>query len=195
MTDEKEKDDKQEGPKRSFMEQTRRDFLMLISLGAGGLASIAVIAPVLTYLLAPVFKEVAPVWTNVGPLEHFKLGDTVEVALEDSSPLAWGGTAQRTAAWLRRETETSFTAYSVDCTHLGCPVRWEKQAELFMCPCHGGVYYKNGDVAAGPPPDPLQQYPVRVQNGVVQVQWRVLPDVPPTWGCIGCGDNNKPVKD
>lgn len=43
-----------------------------------------------------------------------------------------------------------------------------------MWPCHGGVYYKNGDVAAGPPPQPLQQFPVRVQQGQVQVQWKPL---------------------
>lgn len=199
MTDDSKQDgkqekSKQEEPQRSFMEQTRREFLMLISMGAGGLASLAVVAPVLTFLLAPLFKKSTPVWNSVGYLDQFKLGDTVEVSLQDSSPLAWGGTAQKAAAWLRRDTDTSFTAFSVDCTHLGCPVRWEAQAELFMCPCHGGVYYKNGDVAAGPPPDPLQQYPVRVQNGVVQVQWRVLPDVPPVAGCLGCGDNNNPVR-
>ena len=41
-----------------------------------------------------------------------------------------------------------------------------------MCPCHGGVYFKNGDVAAGPPPVPLQQFAARVANGRVQVQWK-----------------------
>ena len=46
-------------------------------------------------------------------------------------------------------------------------------AERFMCPCHGGVYYKDGTVAAGPPPKPLVRYDVRIENGEVQVQ--VLP--------------------
>jgi menaquinol-cytochrome c reductase iron-sulfur subunit len=38
-----------------------------------------------------------------------------------------------------------------------------------MCPCHGGVYYKDGSVAAGPPPRPLERYPVRVQDGQVEI--------------------------
>ncbi|MGH9447270.1 MAG: ubiquinol-cytochrome c reductase iron-sulfur subunit, partial [Terriglobia bacterium] len=64
---------------------------------------------------------------------------------------------------------------SVDCTHLGCPVRWLPKANLFMCPCHGGVFYANGDVASGPPPKPLTQYPVRVQGGYVQILTSPLP--------------------
>jgi menaquinol-cytochrome c reductase iron-sulfur subunit len=73
--------------------------------------------------------------------------------------------------------EQTFQAFAVDCTHLGCPVRWEASAELFMCPCHGGVYYKDGEVAAGPPPHALEQFPVRILNNTVQVEWRKLPDV------------------
>jgi nitrite reductase/ring-hydroxylating ferredoxin subunit len=96
----------------------------------------------------------------------------VQVDLLTSGGLPWDGPAQRIGAWLRRNNEENFTVYSSKCTHLGCPVRWIPSAELFMCPCHGGVYFKDGDVAAGPPPEPLQQFPVRVEDGRVQVQWR-----------------------
>jgi len=33
-----------------------------------------------------------------------------------------------------------FTAFAVNCTHLACPVNWQAQAQLFLCPCHGGVF-------------------------------------------------------
>jgi menaquinol-cytochrome c reductase iron-sulfur subunit len=81
----------------------------------------------------------------------------------------------RTAAWLRRESQDQFTAYSINCTHLGCPVRWLDDAHLFMCPCHGGVYYQDGTVAAGPPPRPLIKYPVRVHDGQVEIRTSPLP--------------------
>jgi len=81
----------------------------------------------------------------------------------------------RSAAWLRRVNDGTFIAFSVNCTHLGCPVRWLAEASLFMCPCHGGVYYADGTVAAGPPPLPLRRYPVRVQNGEVQIQTSPIP--------------------
>jgi menaquinol-cytochrome c reductase iron-sulfur subunit len=37
------------------------------------------------------------------------------------------------------------------------------------------VYYQDGAVAAGPPPSPLPRYPVRVQNGEVQIQTAPIP--------------------
>ena len=79
------------------------------------------------------------------------------------------------AAWLRRETAEDFIAFAINCSHLGCPVRWLQEANLFMCPCHGGVYYKDGTVAAGPPPQPLTRYAVRVRNGEVQLRTGPIP--------------------
>jgi menaquinol-cytochrome c reductase iron-sulfur subunit len=106
---------------------------------------------------------------------RFTIGDTVEVAIEEPSPLAWAGLASQTAVWLRRDTEQDFVAFSVNCTHLGCPVRWLPGANLFLCPCHGGAFYKDGSVAAGPPAHPLIRYPVRIQDGQVQVLSGVSP--------------------
>ena len=44
-----------------------------------------------------------------------------------------------------------------------------------MCPCHGGVYYEDGSVAAGPPPHPLSRYPVRVTDGQVEIRTDPIP--------------------
>ena len=106
---------------------------------------------------------------------QFEDGQTVEVKFEDASSVAWAGVTAQTGAWLRREPSGQFTAFAVNCTHLGCPVRWLKDAELFMCPCHGGVYYKDGTVAAGPPPRRLTQYPVRVREGQVEIMTTPTP--------------------
>jgi len=43
-----------------------------------------------------------------------------------------------------------FQIFAVNCAHLGCPVRWFPQSGLFMCPCHGGAYYRDGSRASGP---------------------------------------------
>jgi len=71
--------------------------------------------------------------------------------------------------------ENEFEAFSVNCAHLGCPVRWLPDARLFMCPCHGGVYYEDGSVAAGPPPHGLTKYPVRVKDGRVEIRTDPIP--------------------
>jgi menaquinol-cytochrome c reductase iron-sulfur subunit len=147
----------------------RRRFLARLSLALGSVGAALIGVPVLGFLLAPLFESVILRWRPVGSLESFRKGQTVKVNFEDASPLAWAGVTGQTAAWLRYEPGGEFVAFAVNCTHLGCPVRWLETAELFMCPCHGGVYYKDGTVAAGPPPRPLVRYPVRVRDGQVEI--------------------------
>jgi Rieske Fe-S protein len=55
-----------------------------------------------------------------------------------------------------------FLVLAVNCAHLGCPVEWFQEAGLFMCPCHGGVYYSDGERASGPPPRGLYRCVYRV---------------------------------
>lgn len=154
---------------------SRRNFLMKIGLGMGGIAATAVAIPVIGALLAPLLEKKKEVWRTVGGIDDFTIGSTSLVKFMNNDPVPYAGVTAKTAAWLRRNGENDFTAFSANCTHLGCPVRWEAEAQLFMCPCHGGVYYKDGSVAAGPPPKELTQYAVRVYNGEVQIQTAPLP--------------------
>jgi len=155
--------------------RSRRRFLTFLSMGLGALAASLVGIPIIGFLVSPLLERVPRFWRPVGPLAQFTVGTTVKVTFLDASPLPWAGVAAQTAAWLRRASETEFTAFAVNCTHLGCPVRWLPDAELFLCPCHGGVYYKDGKVASGPPPKPLPRYPVRVRDGQVEVQTSPVP--------------------
>jgi menaquinol-cytochrome c reductase iron-sulfur subunit len=156
-------------------ELSRRKFLARLSLAVGGAGALIVTVPAVAFILAPFFKRPQEVWRSVGKAEAFKIGETTAVNYEDASPLPWAGVTARSAAWLRRVNAGTFIAFSINCTHLGCPVRWLAEASLFMCPCHGGVYYQDGTVAAGPPPLPLPRYRVRVINGDVQIQTAPMP--------------------
>lgn len=153
--------------------QNRRRFLSRLTVLIGSVAGVVVAIPSVAFLLG--LRKVPSVWRTVGKLQDFQIGNTVNVAFLDPSPLPWAGVTAQTAAWLRRVSADQFIAFSVNCTHLGCPVRWLQSAELFMCPCHGGVFYANGTVASGPPPKPLTQYPVRIQDGEVQILASPLP--------------------
>jgi menaquinol-cytochrome c reductase iron-sulfur subunit len=154
---------------------SRRRFLSRISLALSGLAAAVVSVPILAYLLSPLLRPADPQWRDLGLVENFRIGSTVEVAFDEPSPLPWAGQTARTAVWLRRNGEQDFVAFGLNCTHLGCPVNWRPDAELFLCPCHGGVYYADGTVAGGPPPRPLVRYNVRiVENDRVQVQTQPL---------------------
>jgi len=163
------------GATSSAAELSRRDFLARLSLVAGGIGALILAVPMAGFILAPFFARPKEVWRSVGKVDSFKIGETTAVQYEDASPLPWAGVTARSAAWLRRVDADTFIAFSINCTHLGCPVRWLAEANLFMCPCHGGVYYQDGAVAAGPPPAPLPRYPVRVKNGDVQIQTAPIP--------------------
>ena len=85
----------------------------------------------------------------------------------DPEPLPGAGFAGQSGAWVRREGESEFVAFSMYCTHTACPITWSPGADLFLCPCHGGTFYRDGKVAGGPPPRPLDRFDIRVRDGQV----------------------------
>ena len=156
-------------------ELSRRKFFGRITIAAGAIMAVLAGVPVIGFVLAPLVRRPPQDWRPVGSLNSFKIGETVKVDFTDPSPLPWSGITAKSAAWLRRISETEFVAFSMNCRHLGCPVRWVAGAKLFMCPCHGGVYYEDGSVAAGPPPEPLARFRVRVTDGQVEIETSPIP--------------------
>ncbi len=58
---------------------------------------------------------------------------------------------------------------SAICTHLRCVVRWTEPKEIFECPCHGAKFNAVGEVLEGPPPRPLDIYPIKIVEDKVLV--------------------------
>ncbi len=156
-------------------EINRRNFFQALCIGLAGVCGAILGVPLVGFVVAPLFRKTPDIWEDIGKVTDFEMGKTVNVTFQDPSPLPWAGITSKSGAWVRRTGEKEFIAFSVNCTHLGCPVRWLQDAELFMCPCHGGVYYNDGSVAAGPPPAPLPRYEVRVQGGKVQIKSAAIP--------------------
>jgi menaquinol-cytochrome c reductase iron-sulfur subunit len=154
---------------------SRRQFFTKLSLGLAGLGAALAGIPVVGFLFAPLFGRPPQEWQAVGALGDFTVGETRLVTFQDPSPLPWAGVTARASAWVRRESENQFVAFAINCTHLGCPVRWLQDANLFMCPCHGGVFYGDGQVAAGPPPHPLFRYDTRIRNDQLELLVGELP--------------------
>ncbi|HLR24860.1 MAG TPA: ubiquinol-cytochrome c reductase iron-sulfur subunit [Fodinibius sp.] len=153
----------------------RKTFLSRLSLGLSGLIATLIAIPVIGTLIAPLVMNEPRKWRDVGSVDKFEQGSIGLVEFKGAGYKPWSGKAAKQAAWVKRESASKFIAFSVNCTHLGCPVRWQKDAEMFFCPCHGGVFYDDGTVAGGPPPRELQRYPIRVKNGRVQVLTSPVP--------------------
>ena len=79
------------------------------------------------------------------------------------------------ACWVRNVDDQNFQVFAINCAHLGCPVRWFPQSNLFMCPCHGGAYYQDGSRASGPPERGLFQYHYKVEDGKLLIKAGEMP--------------------
>jgi cytochrome b6-f complex iron-sulfur subunit len=63
--------------------------------------------------------------------------------------------------------QSVLVAFSTVCTHLGCNVGYNRNENIFQCPCHGGEYDGEGRVIGGPPPQPLERLSVQEVNGKI----------------------------
>jgi arsenite oxidase small subunit len=61
-------------------------------------------------------------------------------------------------------------AFSILCTHKGCPVNYLAERRMFVCPCHWSSFdpAKRGNMVIGQGSQPLPQIALRVKDGVVQ---------------------------
>ena len=161
-------------------ELSRRRFLSRVTVGLTGFIGAIVGLPILGYLLAPLFRAPTDELVPVGQVSDFPVGETKLVSVRDPSPLAWAGQTADTALWIRRREAggpSMFQVFNVNCTHLGCPVNWQAGANIFLCPCHGGVFYGDGTVAGGPPPRPLFEREWEVSGDRLLVRQQALPTV------------------
>jgi menaquinol-cytochrome c reductase iron-sulfur subunit len=152
--------------------------LLLDSLVLGVLA-----LPVVGYLLSPILRGDRGQykhWVSLGDLDKFPEGQTRLATFHNPVSGVSDGETDQIPCWVRRVQGEQFQVFAINCAHLGCPVRWFAQSGLFMCPCHGGVYYEDGSRASGPPPRGLFQYEYRIQDGRLLIEAGQLPTLSTT---------------
>lgn len=140
----------------------RRDFIANSVVSVAGLLGLGGLAARFVQYLYPVV-----------PPEHI-----VEVAagLRSAIPLNGGVVLHLPAAHVALvDAGGELRAFTAVCTHLGCIVRWEKGMDHLYCACHQGMFDKEGRVVGGPPPRPLERYPVETRDGQVFVKVKVRP--------------------
>jgi Rieske Fe-S protein len=158
-------------------EISRRGALMKLGMliNAGIVALLGV--PVVGYLLSPLRGKAGKsyAWVSLGPLSQFPEGQTRLAKFRNPFVSPTDGQTADIPCWVRHITGQSFQVFAVNCAHLGCPVRWFSQSGLFMCPCHGGVYYADGSRASGPPERGLFTYSHRIESDQLVIRAGELP--------------------
>jgi len=157
---------------------TRRNLLFRLGIGLNLLAAGFIGIPIVGYIASALFRNrAAQAWVPLGTTEQFPRGATRLATYRNPFTTPWDGVTADIPCWVRRKPDGDFQVFAINCAHLGCPVRWFPQSGLFMCPCHGGVYYEDGSRASGPPPRGLFEYTYRVKGGRLEVRGGRTPNL------------------
>jgi nitrite reductase/ring-hydroxylating ferredoxin subunit len=131
---------------------SRRDFIRFLGLVSLGL-----------------FSGTAGIFLRT--LGQHETTNTSRVKIADLNTIAVGASStfmipgKKEPGIMVRLTENQYVAYGQKCTHLQCPVLWDKEANHIVCPCHkGGFAVEDGRVLYGPPERPLPQLELEVAS-------------------------------
>lgn len=142
---------------RATREPSSRRRLLEVLMGSGVAASLAsFIYPILKFLLPPRTAEAD--------------SDTVVAKINELAPnsaklFPFG----ERPAILIRKPDGSYVALTAVCTHLNCTVQYRAGEHDVWCACHNGVYSLQGHNVSGPPPRPLEEFEVHIQDNDIVV--------------------------
>ena len=141
------------------LKQGRRRFLLKLSWIGLGLYLATFLAAVLRFLWPRVSSRPTRS-VQVGFPDYFRPGQVVY---------------HRGRKLFIVRDEKGFLSFSARCTHLGCIVVWNRDHDMFLCPCHGGKYDAEGQNVEGPPPRPLDLLALRIDdNGLLVVDQDII---------------------
>lgn len=179
MSNEQELLEKGEHPateqKGNTPEPTRRDYLFHFGVAVTSVTTVLLAIPLVGFVCSGFTMGPVNKWISLGPLDGFPEKITRLATFRNPFTRPWDGKTGNVPCWVRRIVGNEFQVFAINCAHLGCPVRWFQESGLFLCPCHGGVYYEDGSRASGPPPRGLFQYKHKIENGQLWIWGGQMP--------------------
>lgn len=152
---------------------SRRQFLNYTLTGVGGFMAAGLMVSPLRMAIDPVLQQGESVddFTNVQLAEGDITNEPQRVDWEIEQVDGWYESTVSKSAWVYKDDNGEIIALSPICKHLGCVVSWEGSEEYpnhFYCPCHDGLYYKDGmNVPGTPPTAGLDFYESKIENGML----------------------------
>jgi Rieske Fe-S protein len=143
----------------------RKRFLEIATWSIGGLIGLIMGIPAIAYIIGPALsKEEEGDWIRLGSINKLVLGTPTLFKVKMEHQSGWITESQEHFIFVLTNDGREFIAMSNICTHLGCRVRWLADREVFLSPCHNGIFDKQGYVISGPPPRPLDRYEVKIES-------------------------------
>ncbi len=159
---------------------TRRQFLTYTLMGVGGFMAASTVMPMLRMAFDPVLEAKAGGDFIATKIKVDELTDEpVRVDFQFEQEDGWYVSNVTQTAWVYKNENGEIIALSPVCKHLGCNVDWnsnDNYPNMFFCPCHKGLYEKDGTNVPGTPPrGPLDRYKYEVRDGVLYLSRRAEP--------------------
>jgi menaquinol-cytochrome c reductase iron-sulfur subunit len=148
----------------------RRKFLAgLIGVIAGAIAAVIAL-PALGYVVSPGLKRSSEEeWYTLGPIAMLTPNVPMGFPYSRTVSDGWVESSQSGVAYAVTPDNVNAVVFADTCTHLSCRVTWQAEKAGYFCPCHDGLFGAYGEVLAGPPPRPLDQFETRIENGQIQI--------------------------
>lgn len=146
----------------------RRSFVKVILTSVGGFITLVLGIPAIAYVITPATKvQKKEDWISAGPMEKYETENPTLFTFTQTIQNGWERTVNSYGVYIIKHSEEIATVFSNVCTHLSCRVTWKTEKEEFICPCHDGIFDKQGAVVSGPPPDPMVSYETKVEEGIL----------------------------
>jgi cytochrome b6-f complex iron-sulfur subunit len=133
----------------------KREFLGLLLTLLGLTAAVSFAYPLVRFLAPP---------GGESKLKQITFKKS-EIPVGDAKEIPLGGVP----AIIINRPGKGFIAFSRVCSHLGCLIDYNKAQNRIICPCHGALFDLEGNVVSGPPPKPLQRFPLKVEGESILV--------------------------
>ncbi|MHB1134022.1 MAG: QcrA and Rieske domain-containing protein [Chloroflexota bacterium] len=163
-------------------ESGRRRLLYLGIAAAGGLVALGAGGAIAGTVLDPLGRQPPLLWARVCSLSeiyHQEPRLFPVVFPHEEGPQRW---EERLGVFVIRKDD-DILAFSNLCTHMRCSVRWLADRQQILCPCHGGIYDRWGNLAGGPPAFSLPLFQQRLEGNDLYVANRLIRrPIVSTWG-------------
>ena len=148
----------------------RRNFMKVAIASIGGLIGAAIGLPAIPYIMGPALQKESDSWIQLGSVSKVELNIPTLFKKTMETQTGWINTEEEISVYVLTSNGQDYVVMSNVCTHLACRVRWIPEKDSFFCPCHNGVFSKDGNVVAGPPPRPLDRFESKVEDGVIFIK-------------------------
>jgi len=148
----------------------RRNFMKAAIVSIGGLIGAAIGLPAIPYIMGPALQKESDAWIQLGSVGKVELNIPTLFKKTIETQTGWIDTEEEISVYVLTSDGQDYVVMSNVCTHLACRVRWIPERDAFFCPCHNGVFSREGNVVDGPPPRPLDRFESKVEDGIIFIK-------------------------